>query len=293
MSVAEVRNRLVGAVKELPMLPQAVMSLLELDASEESYYEGVLKVAESAPSFAVRILALANSVTAAGQEPATTLRAAMGRIGSAEAADLILSLSVTRVFVPRDDWEKSLWRHAVQVAIASRALARVANDPEVDPDAAYVCGLLHDLGRLILLQEGSDVLQQIDEGDWDDPESLVRFEKSICGLTHAELGAKVTERWGIPSSIIESIRDHHLPLETHPSGSAEKLRSIITSADLAMVPSAMPGAPTLEDASLMTLRDVAKDRLPPFIRMSVPELRDMLRLIFNESRRVNGALGLT
>ncbi len=286
------RERLKGALAELPVLPQAVVALMQLDPKDESYYDEVLNVVSAEPNFATRLLIMANSVISGSQTPVETLDAAFARIGSTGAASLVTSLSVTRVFVPRDDWEKSLWRHAIQVAIAARELARKANDPEVDPSVAYTCGLLHDIGRFVMLQEGPEALRQIDEGGWETPGALVELEKSICGLTHSELGASACERWKLPATICTVIREHHDEPALEPMGSVQKIRAVVTSADLAMFPSALPGSPSLEDASLATLLDIAKNGLPPFLSMSVPELRNLLKVVFRDSTAMTGSLGL-
>ena len=292
MPTVPLRRKLEGALASLPVLPQAVVTLMQLDPSSDGYFDEVLVLLEVEPNFATRVLKLANSAKYGNQEPVETLASAMARIGSTGAAELVVALAVTRVFVPRDDWERSLWRHAIQVAVAARELAQRTDDPSVSPETAYVCGLLHDIGRFVMLQEAPETLRRIDEGDWHDPQALVQLEQSICGLTHAELGARACERWKIPATIVQVIRDHHLPQEAEPRGSASKLRALVSTADLVMFPSAMPGTEDLEGANLMTLREIAKHRLPAFLHLSVPELRELLEDATRLSRNLASKLGL-
>ena len=287
MARKEIEKLMRGAVRDLPLLPQTVNALMDLETSGEDYYEGVLRVAESDPCFAARIMAIANSVAVGGREDVETLPQAMGRVGSSEAANLVLSQPVTRIFIPRNDWEKGLWRHAIRVAVAARELARLAREPDVHPEAAYACGLLHNLGRLIMLQEEPEMVREIELGEADDVEKL---ENRICGLTHPELGAVVCEQWGIPSAIVEAIRDQRDAIEPHPQGASEKLTSIITAADSIMAPSEAADEPSLEDATLLQLREVASEQLPSFIDLSVPELRDLLTRIFRDASEINSSL---
>lgn len=285
------RSRLEQHLDDLPVLPAAVTKLMTLDRSRRDYFDRVLALIESEPNFAARILAAANSASSAPLVPVTTLATAIARLGGATSANLVLAASVTRVFVPQDDWEKSLWRHAIQVAVASRALATRSNDSAVDPQEAYACGLLHDIGRFILLQEAPDELREIDEGSWDAPDALVRRELSICGVTHAELGALACAKWGIPHLIEEVVRNHHQVDPTSAITPAGKLTALIRVADFAMFPVALPGAPGIIEADDATLRDVA-DRLPPFVELTDDELRRVIGTSTAEAEGTCETLGV-
>ena len=110
-----------------------------------------------------------------------TLGAAVARIGSLHAANLVVALGISRVFIPRDDWERSLWRHALQVALAARALVAHAQPSGLAPDEAYLVELLHDVGRFVMFQEAPDQLRRVDEGDWDTPEALIGLREGRTG----------------------------------------------------------------------------------------------------------------
>ena len=270
------RERLVQRVDQLPVLPYCVTQLMGLDPDDEDYFDQVLAIVEIEPNFSTRVLASANSAASASQSAILSLRTAIARLGSQSASNLVIALAVTRVFVPHDDWEKSLWRHAVQVAIAARALAHHASDPDVDPAEAYVCGLLHDVGRFVMFSEAPEKLRLVDEGDWDDPTTLVTVEKRICGVSHAELGALACTKWHLPEVIVEMIRHHHDPLPDRCDSRLAKLTSIVHMADLAMFPSAIPGSPGLHVASDEELCERILDKLPDFIAIDLAGFRELL-----------------
>ena len=286
------RRRLTARLDELPSLPTVVARLMTLDPEAEGAFEELLSAIESDPGLSARLLARANSVHGGSMLPVTTLRHALTRIGSHEAADLVLALAVTSVFVPRDDWEKSLWRHAIQVATAARELARRCADDDVDPDEAYAAGLLHDIGRFVLFQEAPDRLRRIDEGGWDNPRDLLEEERRICGLTHAELGARACRHWGLPDSIAEIVLHHHERPRGPLEGQVAKLTALIRLADLAMFPSVIPGTPGLKDAPDDVLRVKLQSRFPPFLRLDVTAIRGLLADVETRSQRSVEALGL-
>ncbi len=286
-----IKDMLMRHVDDLPVLPRVVVRLMALDPKEPKYFERVVSLIEAEPALAARVLALANSAASAPRTPIPTLLAAVPRVGSATASNLVLALSVTRVFVPRDDWEKSLWRHAMQVGLLARALALRFSDPDLHADVAYTCGLLHDLGRFIMFQDAPEALRQIDEGDWDAPEALVAAERSICGLTHTELGAHVCANWRLPPTVIGVIRDHHLAPQKLPPGGGGKLLSIVRWSDLAMFPSAMPGTPGNEHANDDTLKTLL-EKGPAFLHLTPQSLRSMLKTVAGDAEAMCVALGL-
>jgi putative nucleotidyltransferase with HDIG domain len=288
----QLRARIENSLHELPVLPHAVVQLMALDPEHEDFFDLLLETIQPEPTYTTRILALANSATYAGQAPTATLRGAISRVGSRGASNLVLALSVTRVFVPRDKGEKGLWRHALQVAFAARELARIAHDPEITPDEAYVGGLLHDIGRFVLFQEGPATLRQIDEGQWDDPEGLLAMEESICGFTHPDIGAIACDRWGLPDLIKDIVQHHHAPRPSRLEGKALKLTSVVRAADLAMFPSARPESSEFRDVDDETLRVRVQEHLPPFITSSIAELRTMLRSSTEEATTAADVIGL-
>ena len=288
----QLRARLEKHIRDLPVLPQAVVKLMALDPDQDDFFDRLLDVIQPEPNYSARVLAMANSAASGSQVAITTLKAALSRIGSRGARNLILALAVTRVFVPRDDWEKSLWRHALHVAIAAREFARTEGDSEFSPEEAYACGLLHDIGRFVLFQEGPQVLRRIDEGEWDTPEGLLAMEKSICGLAHTDLGALACEHWKLPELICELVRNHHAPPAPAPQGKLGRLTAVVRAADLAMFPTAMPGTAGLEVADDATLRDAVQKQLPPFVKLSIPQLRTLLCGATEEASRAIQMLGL-
>lgn len=197
------------SLSELPLLPTIVTRLLILSPNDDEYFEKVLDLAKQDPSFAIRITSLSNSAASYPASPITSLEAAVVRVGAKQIAGLVTSLAVTRVFFPATTGEKNLWIHAVQVAVAAREIAKSSSDMEVDPDQAYLCGLLHDIGRFVLFEKAAHEQSAVDEHQWTSPAQLVEIERKSYGFDHAELGWKVCKHWGIPDLIAMVVKLHH------------------------------------------------------------------------------------
>lgn len=247
------RKKLEQHLRELPVLPEVIVELMRLRPEAPRFFEEVQRLVELEPAFSTRLLAAANSAASAPRQPILGARAALQRIGSRSAAELLLATAVTNVFVPRDEWAKALWRHSLEVAVLARSLAAREG---ADPEHAYTCGLLHDVGRFILLSEAPEQLRAIEATPWTTPEALVAAERSICGLTHAELGAFACRKWRLPELVAQVVADHHAPQRIRSS-----LARVVTVADTLMFdsvrtdghgPSQEPGgatAPLSEEAA--------------------------------------------
>ncbi len=226
-----IRRALEQQLHDLPVLPTAVARLLSLDRTQDSYFDDVVAVVRHEPNYAVKLLSFANSAAVRGRQPITKIHDAVVRMGAKGASALIVALSVTRVFVPTNPWEVGLWLHALHVAALSRCLAALAPQHAVDPEEAYLSGLLHDVGRFILFNEAPDALKHVDEADWSSPAEMVAAESSICGLNHAELGARAAELWSLPQPIASVIRNHHASLSPAGKDPLDRLTALVQVAD--------------------------------------------------------------
>ncbi|MBQ9630658.1 MAG: HDOD domain-containing protein, partial [Treponema sp.] len=126
---------------------------------------------------------------------------------------------------------KGIWEHSQQVAFYSYNMARnfCAHDRSVLDDA-YICGLLHDIGRVVFETTHPDILKKIAQISGNTGKEREVFEKLIAGVNHGEVGAKIAEQWNFPENIIHVIRYHHSP-EVAPK-QVQKLTAIVYLADL-------------------------------------------------------------
>jgi putative nucleotidyltransferase with HDIG domain len=206
---SETVESLERRLQDLPMLPSVVARLLSLDRSSTELFDEVLGLTAEDPTFALQILKLANAASMSPAEQVRSMPHAITLLGAAQVVSLSISMSVTRVFVPRTQGDRFLWIHSIEVACAAREIARLIGSKEIDPELAYVCGLLHDIGRFILLQELPENLKAVDDSEWGSPEELVAAEQAICGFDHAQLGWRACRAWRIPDVIADVVRLHH------------------------------------------------------------------------------------
>ena len=219
-------------IDELPLLPQVLVSILQLDADSINFFEEFGKLTKQDPAFAVKLIALANSASSAPTVPVVSIRDALTRMGTQAIRNLVASLAVQRVFLPTKPNEVRLWQHSVYTAFAAAQIAESAPNIDVDPAEAYLVGLLHDIGRFVMFEHAAPNLLKVDESHWETPEQLIEADVEVYKFTHSELGFKACQHWHLPESICDVIRLHHTPIESDiVPGSLEALLFCVQVAD--------------------------------------------------------------
>jgi len=202
-------KQIIKAVDQLPTLPSVITQLMSLSISDERFFEKVKQLAEQDPTFTARLIKIANSSAFPSITPVTSISHAVSRIGSRRIKELITTFAIAKIFVPSNKSERDLWAHSIQVAVASQLIASIATELNINPEEAYLAGLLHDIGRFVLFNIIPDGPEKIDKQEWDNPEHLLEAEKKVCGFNHAALGGFAAKRWGLPESISDVIGRHH------------------------------------------------------------------------------------
>ena len=205
MSSAVDIDRLIGDAK-LPSPSPVVLALY--DALESGGAEEIGRIIESEAALASRLLRIANSAFY-GAIPVVTVREAIVKVGTIEVAGLVLSTEIIRIFygIPERRFNmQSFWEHCLQTACFSRLLSKFS--PIAHPAPLWMCGLLHDIGKLLLVRhlpiEYGEVLNRMEDGV-----SILEAEMGILGTTHAEVGGSLLRSWKLPDVFADCALRHH------------------------------------------------------------------------------------
>ena len=199
----------------LPTLPQVVARINALvDDPDVGTREIGAAVAEDAP-LAAKVLKIANSAYYGLRERVLSAEHASAILGVRQLRTIAMQVSVISQF---DHLKASgfdvdgLWRHSITTGhacahVARRSRARIG----LAPEEFHVVGLLHDMGKILLLEglgrEYLDVLRKSEEDGTD----LVAAETQNLGFDHAHVGSLVAAHWGLPATVVEAIQHHHGP----------------------------------------------------------------------------------
>lgn len=190
-----------------PVLPSVVSKMLVLNKDSDDYYEDVLSLASEDPFIAAKIIFLANSAALAGRTKIETLTQAVVRVGVNQVSSLITSISLTKSFKPTQQSHRNLWLHSLQVAISA---AKIAQLNQVNGEQAYLSGLLHEIGRFILMTSDVDKFNSLSEEFQSTSPELIKQEAEIFGYNSIDVTMNTLRAWHIPDTIANAIVAHLL-----------------------------------------------------------------------------------
>ena len=192
---------------QLPPMPQVILRVHRLIDSGLFNMEDLARGVELDPALATRMVGVANSPFYAGLEPAQSVRDAIVRIGMIETRNILMAILLrSRVFrVPGfQQLTQDMWEHSLAASVTSRALAAQL---KIDPDVAFLGGLVHDVGRAVILSCAGD-LRRRSRGRLQPDITLLQ---ALMERLHAPLGAIVIESWYLGDDLAVAIAHHHQP----------------------------------------------------------------------------------
>jgi putative nucleotidyltransferase with HDIG domain len=202
----------IDAALNLPALPAAVADLLDMLGRDDVEIGALAAKIALDPALAAKTLRLANSSFYGMGRHVSSLTEAASVLGLRTVNTVVTTAALTGSFASAQcegfDFN-AFWRHAVGTAVSAKLVAAAGG---ADAQAAFIAGLLHDIGRLVIAvgfpQRYAEVLAQGHARGLD----LGERERSLLGVDHAMVGALVAEHWRFPKAIAEAIAGHHAPL---------------------------------------------------------------------------------
>jgi len=167
------------------------------------------------PDLTARLLRLANSPFFGFANRLSTVSEAVSLLGIQQIQDMIVASSVLEQFrgVPDNFVNKdSFWRHSLAVGITARLLAMERRLPK--PDKFFVAGLLHDVGRLVLLSQGAEWAHAVFELYQSERILLRDAEKKVLGYDHQQIAAELLQSWSYPPALVQAVAFHHTPSQS-------------------------------------------------------------------------------
>jgi putative nucleotidyltransferase with HDIG domain len=232
-------RKLDAAMRRLPVNPQVVVEAARVVLDPNAEPADLERLAGRDPALAAGLLQAANSAQFARRRALGTLRQAIVHLGTDQSRRVLSAVALRGAF--RAPGARPLWVHSLDTAaMAAEIAGQVVG---LDPREAFLCGLLHDLGRLLLLASTEGALQPYSEltARGCPP---VAVELALCGRDHAEIGARALERWGIAASVVEAVRAHHQP----GAGAAPLAAVLQVCEEVSGMDEDLPSVPRLRDS---------------------------------------------
>lgn len=260
--------------------------MLQETGSPEADARRLARLIESDAPLAARVVAAANRVELAGRSPITTVAQAIVRLGLERLRLIVLAVKVLDVFAGQSAsacFEPvAFWKHCLAVGCAAEQIAQAHRGPgraiSLSPPEAFLCGLLHDIGKIALHVCVPKSYSRVIEEASRTGQPLVVVEQEVLGVDHTAAGRRLARHWGLPSVFVETIWMHHHRPEALP-GTLEHREAIavVRMADrlanqqrIGLCAPVSPGERSVDLAEALALpREAVPDlsaRLPALVR---------------------------
>jgi putative nucleotidyltransferase with HDIG domain len=203
-------SELLSKLQDIPTLPVVATAVNQLINDPNSSSSDIANLLKKDQVMTAKILRLVNSSYYSIPGGVTDVQRALAFLGFNTLAQLVLGLSVFSLFTKKDNPNFSLmdfWKHALGTAVCAELLAKRLKIPR--PEEAFTCGLLHDIGKLVLHEIDAPRLNQVVNIAAKKQCSFVDVERELDIPGHAYLGEIIATKWGLPQVIRLAIRYHH------------------------------------------------------------------------------------
>ncbi|GIV13367.1 MAG: hypothetical protein KatS3mg021_1649 [Fimbriimonadales bacterium] len=204
-------------IHQIPPLPGVVMRLIELVDSENATAEQVESLIVADPVLTAKVLHLANSAYYGLSRSISTIKQALLVLGFHAVKNLALGIAAITVLkngrTPTAR-ELELWEHSFLCAGIARELMLRLKRGARKAEEAFMGGLLHEIGAVVLMTRFPREYQKVLEyarKPQSEAFSLIEAERQLLGTDHAQVGGLLAERWELPEGLVEVIASHHAP----------------------------------------------------------------------------------
>ncbi len=219
-------RRIVTDKLALPAMPGSAAKCLAVIRDPRQTFGSVAAIAGQDPLLASRLLRLANSAAFQSRNSATSLDQAVSRMGTEGLKLALINFSIEDAFTSRDERIRrafhGIWEHSVAVALLARDLTVAAGAPGPDPNAAYLAGLLHDIGKPVvaaMLLE-AEKMANTTAGGWI---TDAVWKKVVDGC-HRTVGAALARNWLLPDEVARAVEQANEYDRTTPRSAANFVR---------------------------------------------------------------------
>jgi putative nucleotidyltransferase with HDIG domain len=208
----------IDGIKELPTLPMIYFKVNKALQNNEASVKGVADIIEMDQAMSSKVLRIVNCAFYGFRSKISSIPHAVMILGFNTVKNAIVSVSILDVFAIKEKFQgfdvKNFWGHSIAVAVISKYLAEKSR--VAPPEDAFIAGLLHDMGKLIMLQNFKDDFGLVWQKQHNDGLSFYDAERATLPVDHAQIGAYLAKKWQFPDSLINAIAYHHESKITAP-----------------------------------------------------------------------------
>lgn len=240
----------------IPPFSQVALRVLQMASQENMQLNQLSTLIASDPAFSSEVLMIVNSLLYAPRFPINSIVQAIAVMGAGHLQGVCLAVGMRGFLRGAIDEPlvRSMWRHSLACATIAEQLGSAGF---VDRDAAFSCGIIHDIGRMAMAVLRWKEYVGIIQSHQGSPIEMLERERELFGKDHCEIGAEIVREWRLPVEFDAVVRHHHDPVEP---GNCWGMHQLIRTSCRMAVAAGFPAFPGCEVPTFEELLDELPQR---------------------------------
>ena len=198
-------------IEDLPTLPAIAMEVNKMLLDDDTTINKLSDTIEKDQAMVSKLLKLVNSAFFGLRGKISNISHAVVVLGFNTIRNAVVSTSIIDAFSIKEGLDgfdiTEFWKHSLAVAVTSKSLAEKTGIQFADD--FFVGGLLHDMGKMVLLQHFKDLFHKVWRTVKENNQSFYDAEKIQIQIDHAQIGGYLARKWQLPMALVDAIRNHH------------------------------------------------------------------------------------
>lgn len=201
-------ENIIKQLEEIPPLPEAALELLDLTNDIHANAGKATEILSKDPALSMKVLKAANSCKYGYSRHIGTVSQAVVILGFKGLRNLILGLAIYKfIGNNKSEFSNQLWNHLLITACFARRITdKLGQD---DPELGFLCGLIHDIGKAVLMDKEPEIYTELIERARQENISLHEIESNFLKFTHGDLGREICRSWNLPGILVRTVSLHH------------------------------------------------------------------------------------
>lgn len=291
ISVIKRLKQIIEKLNNLPTLPAVATEVIRLAQDPASSIKQISYIMKNDQTLTAKVLKLANSAFYGISGGVTTIERAISLLGLNTISNIALSITAFDTIGKFSDdlllTKEYFWKHSISCGIAARMISQNFNYP--DPNELFTAGLLHDIGKIIMLTRIYEDYIKVLSVSFSDRISHYKSEYMTIGITHDLVGSQLARNWNLPDNLREAIQYHH---KLSPGAENPLIASIIHLADIIChMELDTPDETMFKPEMDSQIKEVLKNARPIFHESEIDIFASHLREQMREAGKILAIIG--
>ncbi len=219
--ITKIKKKILREIEGIPTFPENIVQLQRLCSDPDSSIVDIVRRLKMDPALSTDVIKLSNSAGIAPYKRIEDIKTAVVTIGLKNLNAVLVASNARKILNERYSSFELIWEHCNKVAFYARNIAISYRSSSI-VENVYMAGLLHDLGKIILLATDKKLVRKIAGIVKNRKITTTTMEEISIGISHSTIGSLIARKWNFPEYLIEAIGFHHSPFNC-----SDKYRDVV------------------------------------------------------------------